>query len=88
VKNPLSPAVVVAVLVVMVALIAVMGWRYFKPGGSGSNSNPYEHMPAGVTRPGGMGSGGYTSGGPRSSAGQPGGNTQGSGPAPQSSTGR
>jgi len=79
-KNPLSPGAVAAIIVVFVALLAVFGWRYLSSssGGGGSNTNPYDRMPAGMTRPmgsggRGFGSGGSMPGGPRGMGGASGG---------------
>jgi hypothetical protein len=75
-----------------VAVILVFfGMRYVKPGNGGSNANPYEHMPPGMTRPmgsGGMGSGGQVNQGPRGSMGAPSGGAQGTSPNPGAASGQ
>ena len=76
-KEKASPAVIAAVVVVMVLLIGFLGWKFLGPGSHDSGQNPYGNMtgkngPPSQYMPQSNGAGGPGAGAHGSSYGGPG----------------
>ncbi|HLI47895.1 MAG TPA: hypothetical protein VKV18_04295 [Chthonomonas sp.] len=46
-----SPAMIVAAIVVLVLILAFLGWRYLRGPAARAGSNPYANAPANVKTP-------------------------------------
>lgn len=68
-NKEVSPAMIVAAIVVLVLFLVFLGWHFLRGPAARAGSNPYEHMPAGIKNPGAP----TYQNGPPSTEGAPGG---------------